>query len=178
MLRVSVHASGAMAVDVCGSIYRVVDGGTFDAFPVGRVRLADVNAPELGIQAGLEAKNALMGLIEGYGPGIYLDVDDLYVTDRYRRVVAVAYLRFNETHLLNVNKWLVENGFVEVSDYLNEFDPSAWELYPYNPEDPCQVVRVITSTITVTMERVGTVTSVATITITETLFSTATVTIG
>lgn len=30
------------------SVYKVVDGDTLDAFPVGRVRLADVDAPELG----------------------------------------------------------------------------------------------------------------------------------
>ena len=87
-------------VDATCDVYRVVDGDTFDCFPVGRVRLADINAPELNTPGGPEAKKALTGLV--LYKRVYLDVDDRYVMDRYNRVVAVAYVRYNETHLLNV----------------------------------------------------------------------------
>jgi len=40
-------------VDMIAEVYKVVDGDTFDAFPSGRVRLADVNTPEVG-GAGLQ----------------------------------------------------------------------------------------------------------------------------
>jgi len=60
---------------------------------------------------------------------VYLDVDDLHVMDAYNRLVCVVYVDYNSTHVLNVNEWLLENGYVELSDYSNEFDPSTWMLY-------------------------------------------------
>ena len=33
-------------IDDAATVYRVVDGDTFDAFPVGRIRLADIDAPD------------------------------------------------------------------------------------------------------------------------------------
>ena len=64
-------------VDVTCSVYRVVDGDTFDCFPVGRVRLADIDAPELGTAEGYVAKDALTTLI--LNKKVYLDVDDIYM---------------------------------------------------------------------------------------------------
>ncbi len=122
---------GGVEIDVSAVVYRVVDGDTFDAFPVGRVRLADINAPELGEASGAEAKEALSRL--ALNAEVYLDVDDLEVMDRYNRLVCVAYVRYNSTHLLNLNEWLLENGYVEAVDYPNEFDPEAWSLYVYYP---------------------------------------------
>ena len=116
-------------VDVTCSVYRVVDGDTFDCFPVGRVRLADIDAPELGTAEGNAAKDALTTLI--LNKKVYLDVDDIYVMDKYNRVVAVTYIRYNSTHLLNVNKWLIDNGYAVISDYYNEFSPYTWRLYEY-----------------------------------------------
>lgn len=122
---------GGVEIDVSAIVYRVVDGDTFDAFPVGRVRLADINAPELDEPIGAEAKEALSRLL--LNALVYLDVDDLEVMDRYNRLVCVAYLRYNSTHLLNVNRWLIENKYAEVVDYPNEFKPEAWSLYVYYP---------------------------------------------
>ncbi|MCS7129373.1 MAG: hypothetical protein NZ919_01860, partial [Candidatus Caldarchaeum sp.] len=56
---------GGKAVDIVASVYRVVDGDTFDCFPAGRVRLADVNTPERGQPGYTEATNALRMLVEG-----------------------------------------------------------------------------------------------------------------
>jgi predicted AlkP superfamily phosphohydrolase/phosphomutase len=89
-------------------------------------------------------------------------VDDLYVIDRYNRVVAIAYIRYNDTHLLNVNKWLVDNGYARVVDYPNEFKPSAWTLYVYFPREN-EAKQPTTITITTTQAR----TIVATQTVTQ-----------
>ncbi|MEM2892832.1 MAG: thermonuclease family protein [Candidatus Bathyarchaeia archaeon] len=126
------HGADWVEMEVSSSVYGVIDGDTFDTFPVGRVRLADVNAPELGEPGGDAAKEALKGLI--LNSRVYLDVDDVGVMDRYNRLVCVVYRRYNSTHLLNVNKWLVENHYVEVIDYPNEFNPHTWSLYIYYPE--------------------------------------------
>lgn len=128
---VAVADGGGFEIDVSALVYRVIDGDTFDAFPVGRVRLADINAPELGEPPGKEAKEALSRLI--LNAVVYLDVDDLEVMDRYNRLVCVAYLRFNSTYLLNLNRWLFENNYAEVVDYSNEFKPEAWSLYVFYP---------------------------------------------
>jgi len=160
-------------VDVKASVYRVVDGDTFDAFPIGRVRLADINAPELGTPEGEVAKQALYNLI--YGKTVHLDVDDIYVIDKYNRVIAVTYVRFNETHLLNVNKWLIDDGYAVISDYPNEFDPYTWQLYIYYPtwiEETITTTKTITS-ITTTTE-IKTVTETTGITLTTTIPQTIT----
>jgi endonuclease YncB( thermonuclease family) len=43
--------------------------------------------------------------------------------DKYNRLVAVAYVEYNSTHLMNVNKWLLVNGYAKTYDYPNEFNP-------------------------------------------------------
>ncbi|RLI06455.1 hypothetical protein DRO32_05485, partial [Candidatus Bathyarchaeota archaeon] len=122
-----------LEVDSAAYVYHVVDGDTLDAFPVGRIRLADVDAPEAGEPGYEEAGEALRGLL--MNELVFLDVDDVGVEDHYHRLICLVYVRYNSTHLLNVNKWLVVNGYADVVDYRNEFDPSAWELYVYAPED-------------------------------------------
>jgi micrococcal nuclease len=118
---------GGVEIDLTAYVYRVVDGDTFDGSPCGRVRLADINTPERGEAGYSEAKEALTRLI--LNKKVYLDVDDLYVTDKYGRLVAVVYVEYNSTHLLNVNKWLLVNGYAKTADYPNEFNPSDWSLY-------------------------------------------------
>jgi len=158
-------------VDATASVYRVVDGDTFDAFPVGRVRLADVDAPEIGEAGYTEATNALKSLV--LNKKVYLDVDDLNVMDRYNRIVCVVYVRNNSTHLMNVNYWLVTNGYAKISDYSNEFNPYTWTLYVYYP-----VEWEATATITVTKTLTTTVTQTvtATLTISTTVIQPTTVT--
>ena len=114
-------------IDMIAMVYRVVDGDTFDAFPSGRVRLADVNTPEVGEPGYQEAKDALTSLL--LNREVYLDIDDLHVMDRYNRLICLVFVDYNSTHVLNVNKWLLENGYAEISDYPNEFNPNTWKLY-------------------------------------------------
>jgi len=136
-----------------------------------RVRLADVDAPELSTAEGQRAKAALEALL--LGRRVCLDIDDLYKTDRYGRFVAVAYLDYNETHWLNVNQWLVERGYAAYVDYLNEFHPP-WPLYvskvaaPKATASVTLVTVIVTQTSTTTVTTTNTVTATVTVTKTET----------
>ncbi len=114
-------------VDLVATVYRIVDGDTFDAFPSGRVRLADINTPERNEPGYNEAKEALRRLVEG--KKVFLDVDNVNVMDSYQRLVAVVYVKHNSTHVLNVNLWLVTNGYAMFRDFNNEFNPYTWSLY-------------------------------------------------
>lgn len=131
-------AASAPLLDGEASVLRVVDGDTIvvDLRPASRfsalageqrIRLADINAPELSTQEGRASAEALRGLL--HGRIVYVDIDDKGVKDRHGRIVAIVFLKYNETHLLNVNKWLVENGYAQIWDHENEFDPRTWTLY-------------------------------------------------
>jgi endonuclease YncB( thermonuclease family) len=68
ILLLSLHSSiiivGASAeVDDVALVYNIVDGDTFDAFPVGRIRLADIDAPESWESGYSEAKDFLHQMI-------------------------------------------------------------------------------------------------------------------
>jgi len=130
-MRYAGTTEASVEVDEVAHVYYVVDGDTFDGFPSGRVRLADVDAPERDEPGFEEAKQALADLTQY--KIVYLDVDDWYVMDRYNRLVCLVYVRYNSTHLLNVNKWLVENGYAVIADYPNEFDPDSWTMYVHAP---------------------------------------------
>lgn len=156
------QADSPYALEVYGTVIRVVDGDTLDVRVISvykdkylsfngstiRVRLADINAPELGTPEGEEAKWALTSLV--YGRSVYLDIDDLHIYDQYGRVVAVAYLPINSTHLLNINLWLVLNRYAEIRDYPNEFKPSSWTLY-IALATGTQTPKIMTVTVTETI---------------------------
>lgn len=155
ILAVSNVHSTPFEVDVTATVYKVIDGDTFDAFPVGRVRLADIDAPEKGVSGYYEAKYALTNLT--LNRKVYLDVDDLHVKDRYNRIVCVVYVRYNSTHLLNVNMYLLYYGYAALDDYDNEFDPSAWEMLAYYPEE-WETMSVTTTTKYLNLTKTQTVT--------------------
>ncbi|MET1101290.1 MAG: thermonuclease family protein [Pyrodictiaceae archaeon] len=160
-------------IDAIAVVTRVVDGDTIYAKAVlfldkhvrelvlsewgmvFKVRLADINAPELNTQAGIEAKKFLESLIPP-GTLVYLDVDDLYVFGRYGRVIAVVYKPINTTVLLNVNLLLVKKGYARPVDYPNEFKPYTWSLYVSPPElarfnetsQPYIMVHTVATTLT------------------------------
>jgi len=107
-----------------GIVIKVVDGDTFDVKEIGRIRLADVNTPEIDTEEGKEAKEYVKGLC--YQKKVYLDIDDLYITGKYGRIVAVVYIPYNETHYVNLNQLLLKEGYAEARDYPNEFNPDDW----------------------------------------------------
>ena len=125
--------STSWEIDEITCICEIIDGDTFDTVSGDRIRLADVDAPENDESGYLQAKYFLYGLL--YGKKIYLNIDDLYRYDTGgTRLVCVVYVRYNQTHLLNVNKALLENDFAEIKDYPNEFNPYTWNTFVYYSE--------------------------------------------
>lgn len=95
---------------------------------VGRIRLADVDAPEIDTAEGIDAKDYVYDLC--YLEYVYLDIDDLYVTGTFGRYISVVYIPYNSTHLVNLNQLLLKEGYAVVADYDNEFDPNIWVENP------------------------------------------------
>lgn len=116
-------------IDDQGSVNYVVDGDTFDVTNIGRIRLADINTPDRGETGFQEAREYVLSLILNHE--VYLDIDDIYERDIYDRIVAVCYIRYNSSYLLNVNKILLETDYAEIMNYNNEFNPFEWDLYVY-----------------------------------------------
>jgi micrococcal nuclease len=118
--------SEAPATEVSGVVTNVVDGDTFDVEGFGRVRLADVDSPEINTPSGKAAKFFAETWL--LGETVHLDVDDLGGKDRYGRWVCVAYVEDPETgSLVNFNSMLVASGYAVVKDFKdNEFDPRGW----------------------------------------------------
>lgn len=129
-------------------VTNVVDGDTIHIAPAvcvagsyrTVVRLADIQAPELDQPGGVAARDALIGLLAQYNNIVYLDIANYSISqgcssglvDGYGRIIAVAYVRVNDTHLLNVNKWLIDNNYASIVDFTNDdFDPSKWSLYTH-----------------------------------------------
>jgi len=137
------------SLEACGYIDKVVDGDTIwiyldrldrESFPSlemdrYKVRFADINAPEIDTPEGMASRDALIDVIARYGNYVCMDIDDLYIYDPYDRLVAVLFVPVNETHLLNINLYMVLNGYAVIKDYRNEFDPTKWSLYVRNMEE-------------------------------------------
>jgi endonuclease YncB( thermonuclease family) len=127
--------------DMTTVVSHVVDGDTFDVDSGDRIRLADVDAPEYYETGYEEARDFLISLV--LDKTVYLDIDDVYRTDPYDRLVCVVYVDVDSSHVMNVNKALLEEGVAVVDDYNNEFDPDRWSLYCSNeiiPELPSFLV--------------------------------------
>jgi endonuclease YncB( thermonuclease family) len=121
-------------IDGTAVVTSVHDGDTFnidrDFHGSHIIRLADINASELGQPLSYEARDYLARLVQG--KSVYLDIDDVYIYDYSgtgHRLVCVAYVDFNSTHYMNVNKALVVAGLAEVKEYYNEFKANSWTLY-------------------------------------------------
>jgi micrococcal nuclease len=131
--------ASAASDEASGVVTNVVDGDTFDIriektdpriiYEIERVRLADVDCPEMGTQEGPPA--AIFTTEVLLGKRVWLDIDDLSGDGRdpYERLLAVVYLE-DLNGFINVtpfNRLLVDAGFAVVDDYTNnEFDPVTW----------------------------------------------------
>ena len=139
--------------EVSGIVTNVVDGDTFDfridkndpriIYEIERVRLADVDSPEMSTPEGEPAKVFATEIL--LGQRVWLDIDDKSKDGRdpYGRLIAVVYLgdpsplqglqglglqlngTINTTHPFN--RLLVDAGHAVVKDFTNnEFDPASW----------------------------------------------------
>ena len=140
----SVALQGGIEVDATCSVVRVIDGDTFvcvltevsdgfESLQPGlevRVRLADINTPELRPEpepGALEATSMLASLLRN--GTVYLDIDDFHVYDKYGRVIAVVLAPYNSSHLVNVNKLLISEGLADVWEHDNQWNIMETPLY-------------------------------------------------
>jgi len=126
--------------EACGVVTKVVDGDTFDVSiekadsrivsGLERVRLADVNSPEIETAQGPSAKDFTFAVL--MNKRVYLDIDDLSANgrDTYGRLVCVVYLTgFYGQPLAspNFNRMLVDSGHASLDNFTNnEFNPKDW----------------------------------------------------
>ena len=134
-------------IDATAVAVSVHDGDTFNIERVTNdsdtVRLADVDATELGQPLSYEARDFLKELV--LSKTVYLDIDDIYIYD-YRgtgdRLVCVVYVDYNSTHYENVNKALLIAGLAEKKEYDNEFNADTWALCSESRLRPDSNIRV------------------------------------
>jgi len=123
-----------------GIVTNVVDGDTFDVtiekasekvtYSVERIRLADVDSPEMGSDSGPDAKDFTFAVL--MNKRVYLDIDDLSENgrDRYGRLICVVYLTGvygQPISAPNFNRLLVDSGHARRENFTNnEFDPQNW----------------------------------------------------
>lgn len=124
--------------EAIGKVTHVVDGNTFDvqlqshnsriAVDNIRIRLADVDSPELGASGGDQARDYAYQWLQDRK--VYLDLDDKTGKDQYDHWVAVVYLANPDGSLnttQNFNRMLVDSGNACVWDFTdNEFKPADW----------------------------------------------------
>ena len=120
-------------IDKTGTVERIIDGDTLETTEE-TIRLADINTPEVGEPGADEATAYLSSLVNN--KEIYIDVDDIYGVGSFGRTIAVLYVYYNETHLINVNKALLVGGYALISNYYNEFNPYDWTLYVVYQSNP------------------------------------------
>lgn len=139
-------------IDATTVVNNVVDGDTFDTTTKGRIRLADIDAPESWEHGYSAAKSVLSNLVNSQT--VYLDIDDVYGTDPYGRLVCVVYVSYNSTHYQNVNKALLDEGVAVVDNYDNEFNPYAWTRYVHEdfiPEFPTPILLLVIFSVATTL---------------------------
>ena len=111
-------------VDKTSTVTRVIDGDSFDISTGERIRLADFDSPEYYESGYSEATSYLSSLIDG--KTVYLDIDDVYTYDyngKGDRLVCVAYVDYDLTHWINVNKALLGEGTAVISNSIMSLVP-------------------------------------------------------
>jgi hypothetical protein len=109
-------------------VSQVVDGDTFVTREGYRIRLADIDAPELGGVGYTESRAFLELVIEN--KNVTLNIDSDKGMDPYGRYLGLVYVTYNSTHSINVNQIMVDGGYAIVNDSTdNKFDPNTWSLY-------------------------------------------------
>lgn len=86
-------------------VIRVIDGDTFIISSNERIRLATINAPELGTDRATESKNQLADLVENKYILLYKTEKN---KDKYGRLIREAVINFK-----SVSTIMVENNFAK-----------------------------------------------------------------
>ncbi|NPV63031.1 MAG: hypothetical protein HPY61_10480 [Methanotrichaceae archaeon] len=148
LLGVVLSAATAATDETYGIVTNTIDGDTIDVMiekadhrinsGVERIRLADVDSPEINTLEGLEARDFAYAVL--LGKRVFLDLDDLKGRDDYNRLVGVVYLCSESDTPVPVpcfNRMLVDSGHAAVDNYTdNEFNPQDW--WTASPSDSVQ----------------------------------------
>lgn len=125
--------------EASGIVTYVVAGDTFDIqiehtdprikSSVERIRLADVDSPEMSTPEGILAKDFTAAIL--LDKKVWLDIDDKAEDGRgpYGWLICVVYLAGLDGQPISspsFNRILVDSGHAVVKDYTNEFDPDDW----------------------------------------------------
>jgi len=126
---VAVVKADTFKIDKEGQVDQVIDGDTFNLKSGDKIRLADIDAPDSNDPGYQRATDYLTDLFNQYGWYVFLDVDNVTGTDAYGRWICVAFVNYNVTHYLNVNRAMIESRNAYIDNYANnEFDPYSWQL--------------------------------------------------
>jgi len=126
--------------EASGIVTNVVDGDTFDLQiidsdlrienSIERIRLADVDSPEMSTPEGPLAKAFSSAIL--INKTVWLDIDDRSEDGRgpYDRLICVVYLAGLDGQFIPspcFNRVLVDSGHAQVKDFTNnEFTPGDW----------------------------------------------------
>jgi len=125
---VTVVKADTFEIDEEGQVNQVIDGDTFYLKSGDKIRLADIDAPDSNDPGYQRATDYLADLFNQYGWYVFLDVDNITGTDAYGRWICVAFVNYNVTHYLNVNRAMIESRNAYIDNYANnEFDPYTWQ---------------------------------------------------
>jgi len=126
--------------EASGTVTNVVDGDTFDIQiidsdprienSIERIRLADVNSPEMSTPKGPPAKDFSAAVL--LNKTVWLDIDDRSEDGRgpYGRLICVVYLAGLDGQFIPspcFNRVLADSGHAVIDDFTNnEFTPGDW----------------------------------------------------
>jgi endonuclease YncB( thermonuclease family) len=130
----------ALQDEAFGIVTNVIDGDTLDVtiekasskvtHDIERVRLADVDSPEMESEDGPAARDFTYAVL--MNKKVYLDIDDFSENgrDSYGRLVCLVYMAGvygQPISAPNFNRLLVDSGHARLNNFTNnEFDPDDW----------------------------------------------------
>jgi micrococcal nuclease len=130
ILALLMPSSLAAPNEASGIVIKALDGDTVEIQDLGRIRLADIDCPEINRPGGQEAANYTIEHL--LNKKVYLDIDGKSKFDNTGdgRYVCVVYLANPDGSLnasRNFNRMLVDAGQAYIQDYpTNEFNPADW----------------------------------------------------
>ncbi len=118
-----VYSDGILRIDTIS----VSDTNLVGKIPASfYLSLAGVKIPSIDTAEGREAIDALGDLVKFAPVIIDLDEESFFVEDRF---VGIVFVPLNNTHVINVNKWLVVNGYAVPSDgVIGLSNTESWSL--------------------------------------------------
>jgi hypothetical protein len=123
----------SVEIDASVKVKSIIDGVSFLSNSGTVFRLADVESrcTDWDNSTGfITSKGFLSSII--LGKIVYLDIDSKYSPDQVEssdNIVCVAYVDYNSTHYLNVNRAIVEHGLLLIDNSENDFNPDFWTRY-------------------------------------------------